>query len=303
LERLRFNLLEKQTFHAPIGADSPTLQSSWHDLGVVEHHQVVATKILRQIANVPMLDSLARPMHHDHARRIARLDGPRGDQFRRKFVLEFFSAQGQMRLLCNNQVSADVVCTQQPRQSESPDQPPFESILPAGDVKSYGKLGGFSGGEGLWRGSCSSWCVSIGRPEHCTQLDPIDRLIRVHQRSLKRSHCAKIPCAPCRINCISDARQCRIIVDALQREIGRLIRRVDRFDLCGNNSPIAPHVQSKNERPHLLQPSNSLSASRSKPIYAAPPLGMSLSSPNQPGSSQLMTSVAPAPRTLIDILA
>jgi hypothetical protein len=62
---------------------------------------------------------------------------------------------------------------------------------------------------------------------------PVDRMIRVHAASVARAARCRRESAIAGAPGPSDARRCRIVVNALRREIDRLRRGIDRVDLCG----------------------------------------------------------------------
>jgi hypothetical protein len=72
--------------------------------------------------------------------------------------------------------------------------------------------------------------VKVGNPFNSIATNPVKRMIRVHAKSIAkaRKH-LKCDCAaigPCDLN------QCRIVVNALRREIDRLMRGIDRYAVC-----------------------------------------------------------------------
>jgi hypothetical protein len=104
---------------------------------------------------------------------------------------------------------------------------------------------------------------------------PVDRMIRVHAKSLAHAkHCNRCDeTAPAA--CESDARNCRIVINALRREIDRLLRGID---------PRRPFwVETQANRPSGLDRSDSFEhappeidfAQRSSttPSYAPPSIG------------------------------
>ena len=141
--------------------------------------------------------------------------------------------------------------------------------------------------------------------------NPIDRLIRVHAKSLahakQRNHCDEVAPACCE----SDARQCRIIINALRREIDRLLRGID---------PRRPFwVETQASRPadfsadRIVATSQEAdfarraSAQTTRPIYAPPSIG------DRTAITQALSSTASSSNTslpanqavgqLIDVLA
>lgn len=111
---------------------------------------------------------------------------------------------------------------------------------------------------------------------------PAGRLIRVHDASLRRQ---ARPCArPDVISRFSDALQCRIIINALRREIDRLIRGIDRVGCCGH-----PPVHRADHQFDTAPTSNGGSRPRSP---TALQLGMPLATIN-PTLSLGVVQVAP----------
>lgn len=74
--------------------------------------------------------------------------------------------------------------------------------------------------------------MKVSNPFQAIAKDPIQRIIRVHARSVAKARKSRAcdefvsSAPPC------DARQCRIIINALRREIDRLMRGIDRSALC-----------------------------------------------------------------------
>jgi len=75
--------------------------------------------------------------------------------------------------------------------------------------------------------------VEIGSHSNATAGHPVDRMIRVHAASMARAACFRRESAIAGEHKPSDARQCRIVVNALRREIDRLRRGIDRVDIRG----------------------------------------------------------------------
>ncbi len=68
--------------------DSPRL-----DEGRVDDHEVLRREVLREIADAAMLDAIA--MHHEHARRVARLRGLGRDPRRIERVVEIVAGESR----------------------------------------------------------------------------------------------------------------------------------------------------------------------------------------------------------------
>lgn len=105
--------------------------------------------------------------------------------------------------------------------------------------------------------------VSLAEPFPPIAGDPVDRLIHVHAKSLASVRCLREE-AECRGSPRCDGIHCRIIVNALRREIDRLVRGVDRLDLSCDHSAIDGQLSTRFE---------SMMTGRGRPIYAPPPLG------------------------------
>ena len=158
--------------------------------------------------------------------------------------------------------------------------------------------------KSAWPAMCTLSGVAIEMSiHHDPPVHPVDRMIRVHQRSLKLSKRLAEPCCCVPPAGVSDAGQCRIIVNALRREIDRLLRGIDRFDWRG------PAIDNRRHVPgaHDCSPPSSTSvatssAHGSKRIYAPAALGTPLS---QGVALNSLSSSAPPPpaQGLIDILA
>jgi hypothetical protein len=109
----------------------------------------------------------------------------------------------------------------------------LESINPAclvasGDI--MGSIGSNSHCASFGARCAACLCVKVGNPFNSIATDPVKRMIRVHAKSIakarKRLRCDCVAIGPC------DPNQCRIVVNALRREIDRLVRGIDRFALC-----------------------------------------------------------------------
>ena len=77
---------------------------------------------------------------------------------------------------------------------------------------------------------CNVWSVRIEDRFNSIAHDPVQRMIRVHARSLAKAARTRVCRDVAPAACESDAMQCRIIINALRREIDRLMRGIDRFD-------------------------------------------------------------------------
>ena len=127
--------------------------------------------------------------------------------------------------------------------------------------------------------------VQVGHPSHPIAGDPVQRMIRAHAKSIgkaRRNHqCDMPPCSspPC------DTGQCRIIVNALRREIDRLMRGIDRDALCyrprfAHTLKTCPSVPGESDDKSSPEGSTQLAfATSARKAYAAAPLGPSLSPP------------------------
>lgn len=135
--------------------------------------------------------------------------------------------------------------------------------------------------------------------------DPVGRLLDVHRASLAVEG-AHRPCEdPHHCSRVCDPIQCRIIINALRREIDRLLRGIDRIDAL-----IAPDPQTSNRlsndavaprRSHSAEPGHA-----ARP-YAPPPIGyVPAKSPaaaaRPPASPAVQHSIVSAGGTLVDIL-
>lgn len=81
---------------------------------------------------------------------------------------------------------------------------------------------------------CSMEIVHVSSCSHTGPVDPVKRLIGVHRKSLRHAHrhhwsAVEQPCQR-----IPDPIQQRIVVNALRREIDRLLRGIDH-QLCGQS--------------------------------------------------------------------
>ncbi len=153
------------------------------------------------------------------------------------------------------------------------------------------------------------WGVTIENRVNAVSLYPVDRLIRVHAETLKTaahireaSRCAEdVVCPPC------NDRQCRIVINALLREIDRLRRGFDQIDCCNITSSAdsasctSMAAMNGNQHSRADQPSDCCetgvanASSRSSPhalpkSYAVTPLGYVRSS----AASELPVPIAPA---------
>jgi len=127
---------------------------------------------------------------------------------------------------------------------------------------------------------CNDWSVRIEDRFNAIAHDPVRRLIKVHAQSLARAahrHSASVAPACCE----ADAGQCRIIINALRREIDRLLRGIDRFPQHGHCRCHPQTPRSTNEFSGDPQPADMMrlaSASSTPKLYAAAPLGPALAS-------------------------
>jgi hypothetical protein len=112
-------------------------------------------------------------------------------------------------------------------------------------------------------------CVRIENRSPSIAADPFKRLILVHAENLAEARSRQLP-APAHRCCESDAGQCRIIVNALRREIDRLMRGIDRhrIDSLLVNREITAHAQnhSQSSAPTSVQRA-------ARPPYAVSPIG------------------------------
>jgi hypothetical protein len=141
---------------------------------------------------------------------------------------------------------------------------------------------------------------------------PVDRMIRVHAKSVihgrKTARCEAT--APvCRE---ADARQCRIIVNALRREIDRLLRGIDPRRAFWMETPANPPLNHTFD--HLSHTSQEIDFSqraskRTRPPMYAPPLigdrtAITQLLASHPGNTATPTGNANQPvGQLVDVLA
>jgi len=80
--------------------------------------------------------------------------------------------------------------------------------------------------------------VRLDCHHHYCSHGPVDRLIDAHQRSLALARCAQSEQAS-PASCEADATQCRVVINALRREIDRLQAGiVQRYDLATDRADL-----------------------------------------------------------------
>jgi hypothetical protein len=105
-------------------------------------------------------------------------------------------------------------------------------------------------------------------------------MIRVHAASLALAARRREQSAACRTGEPCDARQCRLVVNALQREIDRLRRGVDCVDLCPGRLRPAPAERGAGVEDRIPDGPSSPPAARK--AYAPDPLGKPAPAPEVP---------------------
>ena len=98
---------------------------------------------------------------------------------------------------------------------------------------------------------------------------PVDRLIHVHQRSLASASCD--PCEPAATaSCDADSTRCRVLVNAMLREIDRLESGiVQRYD----HGPDWIELSSRSCEPSMSVTTTPSVAEHRSTIYGVPALG------------------------------
>jgi len=113
--------------------------------------------------------------------------------------------------------------------------------------------------------------VEIGSPSNAMAEHPVDRMIRVHAASMARAARCLCESATARENKPSDARQCRIVVNALRREIDRLRRGIDRVDVRGAVTRARECIAARDAGRDPCGPPSSMPPTRK--TYGPDPLG------------------------------
>ena len=134
-------------------------------------------------------------------------------------------------------------------------------------------------------------------------IDPVQRIIHVHAKSVKRARHNLRCCLPAFACPPMDVGQCRIVVNALRREIDRLLRGIDRFDryIPLNTSTSSNHNEGDSEFSRLAAPR------QPRKLYAPAPLGQPLAHVPLPSTQRSGADIISAPRitnlgTRLDVL-
>jgi len=156
--------------------------------------------------------------------------------------------------------------------------------------------------------------VKVSNPFNSIATDPVKRIIRVHAKSIAKArkgrHCDGFVAtsSPC------DARQCRIVVNALRREIDRLMRGINRYALCSRprfadplTTRLSCNVDERGGGRHAEARDVACAPSGLK-SYAAPALGPVLAPPSlaalgDRGANYLNNPGRAFGETLVDLLA
>ena len=149
--------------------------------------------------------------------------------------------------------------------------------------------------------------MKVHNPFTAIAIDPAQRMIRVHAKSLKHAHHHHHACCPPLPECPpTDVGQCRIVVNALRREIDRLLRGIDRFDryipVTLQTSPKWAHRGEGNSEMSQIAGPN-----QRRKLYAPAPLGQPLAPAPLPGTQIPGATIISAPRitnlgTQLDVL-
>ena len=137
--------------------------------------------------------------------------------------------------------------------------------MPAGGLIGSGPLGAGR------RASCRLAGVGIDAPSNPRCGHPVDWMIRVHAASLALAARRREQSAAGRAGEPCDTRQCRLVVNALQREIDRLRRGVDCVDLCAGRLRPPPAECASGVEDRI--PGGPTSPPAVRKAYAPDPLG------------------------------
>ena len=140
-------------------------------------------------------------------------------------------------------------------------------------------------------------------------VDPVQRVARVHAHSVARARRLR-GCEPFGPDCHCDRGQCRIIVNALRREIDRLLRGVDRFQQTKVVLIPMPTDESceQTSPPQAIDFAARASRHKRRPTYAPPAIGVIPPAPTNSNSITGGTGASPNPKSSgqlpgIDLLA